>query len=89
MKKLVLLGIVFALVFVFSLTLTLELYAFEEPTEPDPVHDVICCSYTTWCGTVGHGSLVAKFSCQCWLPPSSPYYSPSCTYECAADCPAE
>jgi len=87
MKKLMLLGIIFTLVFVFSLALTVELFAFEEPSDPLP-GGPDCCTYTTWCGSVGHGSWVHG-ECWCWLPPSSPYYNPKCTYQCAANCPAE
>ncbi len=103
MKKLVLFGIFLTFIFIFSFTLTMELYAFEENPILEPEPPLLggnCCTYTTWCGSVGSGSLVpVKYydvngkpywvlECR-FLQPSSPYYNFKCNYECAPNCNAD
>ena len=94
MKKYFPLVLTLVFVFAFSFGLTLEVTAFSKAQDPGPV---ICCTYTTWCGTTGYGSWVWEtcydpqgkpYPCKVcrFLLPNNPNYNPGCIYAPAGGC---
>ena len=97
MKRYFPLALMLVFVFAFSFALTLEVSASNPAPDPNPA---ICCTYTTWCGTVGYGSHVWEIcydqqgkpyeclKCRFFLP-NNPNYNPACTYMPAGGCNIE